>query len=48
VQHRHKLTPYVGRRLNGVVERTFVGGIVVFADGRVNSVGRAPCLIPLS
>ena len=34
VQHRHKLTPYVGRRLNGVVERTVVGGSVVLTNGR--------------
>jgi len=30
VQHRHKLTPYVGRRMFGVVERTVVGGSKVF------------------
>ncbi|MBL0128650.1 MAG: allantoinase AllB [Flavobacteriales bacterium] len=33
VQHRHKLTPYVGRRLNGVVERTVVKGHMAFDDG---------------
>ncbi|MGB5051703.1 MAG: allantoinase AllB [Caldilineaceae bacterium] len=33
VQHRHKLTPYVGRKLNGVVERTVVGGRTVFGSG---------------
>ncbi|HRH70554.1 MAG TPA: allantoinase AllB [Flavobacteriales bacterium] len=32
VQHRHKLTPYVGRTLRGVVERTMVDRRVVF-DG---------------
>lgn len=33
VQHRHKLTPYVGRKLFGVVERTVVGGNTVFGGG---------------
>ena len=33
IQHRHKLTPYAGRTLNGVVERTIVGGKRVFAAG---------------
>ncbi|MCI1752527.1 MAG: allantoinase AllB [Flavobacteriales bacterium] len=33
VQHRHKLTPYVGRKLFGVVERTVVGGRKVFGNG---------------
>jgi allantoinase len=33
IQHRHKLTPYAGRTLNGVVERTLVGGRTVYMDG---------------
>ena len=33
VQHRHKLTPYVGRTLNGVVERTVVAEGMVFGNG---------------
>ena len=32
VEHRHKLTPYVGRRMFGVVERTVVGGGSVFTQ----------------
>jgi allantoinase len=30
LEHRHKITPYVGRKLFGVVEKTFVGGQLVF------------------
>ena len=30
LQHRHPVTPYAGRRLFGVVERTIVGGKLVF------------------
>lgn len=33
LQHRHKLTPYAGRSLAGVVRQTFVGGRLAF-DGR--------------
>jgi len=33
LQHRHKLTPYHGRRLRGVVRQTFVRGRRVFAGG---------------
>ena len=31
VQHRHKLTPYMGRTLHGVVERTVVGGRAIWS-----------------
>ena len=31
VHHRHKLTPYLGRTLFGVVEKTFVGGSLAYA-----------------
>jgi allantoinase len=35
---RHKLSPYVGRRFNGVVRQTIVRGTTVFRDGAI--VGR--------
>jgi allantoinase len=34
LEQRHKLTPYAGRRLRGVVRTTFVRGIRVWHDGR--------------
>ena len=34
VQHRHKVTPYLGRTLHGVVKTTFVRGQKVWDDGR--------------
>lgn len=34
LEHRHKLTPYDGVSLWGGVERTYVRGQLVFADGR--------------
>ncbi|HET7292447.1 MAG TPA: allantoinase AllB [Vicinamibacteria bacterium] len=33
LHHRHKLTPYAGRTLRGVVRRTFVSGRCVFEAG---------------
>ncbi len=32
--HRHKLTPYAGRRLRGVVKRTYLRGRLVSAEGQ--------------
>ncbi len=34
IQHRHKITPYLGMKLFGVVEQTFVDGIKVFDHGK--------------
>ncbi|MBK9597941.1 MAG: allantoinase AllB [Flavobacteriales bacterium] len=44
IQHRHKLTPYVGRRLNGVVERTVVGGITESLRVSVRRPHRMPLI----
>ena len=33
VEHRHKLTPYAGRMLTGVIARTVVQGHVAFGEG---------------
>ena len=33
LRHRHKLSPYLGRRLRGVVHTTLLGGQVVFEGG---------------
>jgi len=33
LQHRHKLTPYAGRELLGIVEATFLRGRKIFAHG---------------
>ena len=34
VQHRHKVTPYLGRTLTGVVKTTYLRGQKVWDDGR--------------
>jgi allantoinase len=33
LEHRHKLTPYSGRELYGVVHKTFVRGVAVYDEG---------------
>jgi allantoinase len=35
LQQRHKLTPYAGRRLHGVVHATFLRGERIWSDGRL-------------
>ena len=35
LEHRHKLTPYAGRRLTGVVRRTWLRGREIFGSGQV-------------
>lgn len=35
LHHRHKLTPYDGKRLNGVVQKTFLRGKEIFDDRSV-------------
>lgn len=35
IQHKHKVTPYEGRALKGVVERTFVRGRTVYEGGKL-------------
>lgn len=33
IQHRHKVTPYNGLTLNGIIERTYIAGNKVFENG---------------
>ena len=35
LQHRHKITPYIGRKLHGEVLTTYVAGRVVYEKGRI-------------
>ena len=32
LQHRHKVTPYHGMELNGVVEHTWLGGSLAYSN----------------
>jgi allantoinase len=37
LHHRHKLTPYAGRILNGIVETTFLRGAKIYERGEFKS-----------
>src|SRR5262249_31932762 len=37
IQHKHKVTPYEGRELKGVVRKTFVRGRLVYEDGKLTT-----------
>lgn len=36
IRHRHKLTPYAGKTLSGVVQRTFLRGKKIYDDGVIS------------
>jgi allantoinase len=44
LQHRHKLTPYQDRILNGVVEKTFLGGEKIYDGGEFIAESRGQLL----
>lgn len=44
IQFRHKVTPYEGQRLYGVVKKTFVGGELVFDEGDFRALGKGKIL----
>lgn len=35
LEHRHKVTPYEGRRLQGVIEKTFLRGEKIYDEGEI-------------
>ncbi len=37
IQHKHKVTPYEGRQLKGVVRKTYVGGRLVYEAGKLTA-----------
>ncbi len=37
IQHKHKVTPYEGKQLKGLVRKTYVRGRLVYEDGRVTA-----------
>ena len=45
IVHRHKITPYEGKQLKGVVARTYVGGECVFKQGKFESLNKGKILI---
>jgi allantoinase len=45
LHHRHKLTPYAGETLRGVVEKTFLRGQMVYHDGEFISSPRGQVVL---
>jgi allantoinase len=45
LHHRHKLTPYAGRTLSGVVEATFLRGVKIYERGDFQSEAAAGTLL---
>jgi allantoinase len=37
LQHRHKLTPYIGQFVDGVIEKTFMGGEKIYDNGQLTT-----------
>ena len=44
IEFRHKVTPYEGRRLTGVVDRTYVAGYKVFDMGKITALNKGKIL----
>ena len=45
IQHRHKITPYLGENLRGRVLQTYVGGELVFGEGKILKAGQGRVLL---
>jgi allantoinase len=43
---KHRITPYLGARFRGVIQRTVLRGRTIFADGKIVESGRARMLRP--
>jgi allantoinase len=45
LHHRHKLTPYMGQRMAGVVQKTFLRGVKIYDDGEFATEPRGLLLL---
>lgn len=45
LRHRHKLTPYNGETLRGVVQKTFLRGKKIYDEGHINESARGHLLL---
>jgi len=44
IEHRHKITPYLGQKLFGQVKQTYVGGFKVFEEGVFKNLNKGELL----
>lgn len=45
VLHRHKITPYLGEKLKGVVKQTYVNGELVYNHGNFNELNKGKVIL---
>ena len=45
IKYRHKITPYEGRQVTGIVERTLLRGHEIFANGEIIGASRGQPLL---
>ncbi len=45
IQHKHKITPYEGMTLKGVIERTYVNGNLVFDHGNFKELNKGVLIL---
>jgi allantoinase len=43
--HKHKLSPYIGRELFGVVDKTYVNGVLAFSNKKIINKNAGKCLL---
>ncbi len=48
IHHRHKLTPYAGEALHGVVEKTFLRGQMIYDGGEFVSQPQGQIVLRLN
>ena len=46
LHHRHKITPYNGERLSGVVQKTFLRGRKVYDNGHIELIAQGKLILP--
>jgi allantoinase len=45
IQHKHKVTPYLGQQLYGVVEQTYIAGVKVFDNGSFTNLNQGKAIL---
>lgn len=45
IQHKHKVTPYLGEKLYGVVEQTYIAGNKVFDHGNITKLNEGKVIL---
>ena len=46
IHHRHKITPYLQKKLSGFTEQTYLGGLEVYKNGKFSALNQGKLLKP--